>query len=352
MMAQVQTVLGSVDSDHLGVTLMHEHVLIDASTWWHQPPADDARRQDMAHGPVTIEVLGALRNDPFLCLDNTRMDDEELAGFELDRFKQVGGRTVVDPTCRGIGRNPEALVRISRGTGLNLVMGAGYYLEGAHPPEVSGMLVEDIAQEIDRDIAEGVDGTGVRSGIIGEIGVSKDFTAEEEKCVRSAAKAQGRAHVPLMVHLPGWERLGGRVLDVIEEEGGDVNSTILCHMNPSLDDLDYQEGLTDRGAWLEYDMIGMDFYYADQAAQSPCDEENARAIHRLITDGYGSRLLLSSDVFLKMMLVRYGGYGYGHVVENFVPRLIRHGLADSQIDELLLRNPRSVFEKAANGGTR
>ncbi len=53
-------------------------------------------------------------------------------------------------------------------------------------------------------------------------------------------------------------------------------------------------------------MIGMSYYYADESAQSPSDEENARAIRELIDDGYIQQILLSQDVFLKTMLTRYG----------------------------------------------
>ena len=143
------------------------------------------------------------------------------------------------------------------------------------------MSLEAVAEEITRDVVDGVD--GVRAGIIGEIGISKDFTAEEEKVLRGAARAQHATGVPLEVHLPGWERHGERVLDVVAEEGGDLRRTVLCHMNPSGHDFDYQVRLAERGAWLEYDMIGMDYFYADQQAQSPSDEENARALLRLRT---------------------------------------------------------------------
>jgi phosphotriesterase-related protein len=117
-------------------------------------------------------------------------------------------------------------------------------------------------------------------------------------------------------------------------------------MNPSLDDGPYQRSLADRGAFLEYDMIGMDYFYADQQAQSPCDEENAAALRRLIDDGYANSLLLSQDVFLKMMLTRYGGFGYGYILKHFVPRLKRHGLDQAAIDRLLIDNPRRVFSAA------
>lgn len=336
---EVQTVLGPVPVDELGVTLMHEHLLIDASPWFVEP--EEASRRAIAHGPVRMEVLGVLRNDPFLCLDNCRLLDEEAAIEEASRFRRAGGGTIVDPTCRGIGRDPGALQRISRATGLHVVMGSGYYLEPSHPAQVGRMGVDDIAEEIRRDVTEGIG--GVRAGIIGEIGVSADFTPEEEKVLRAAARAQASTGVPLEVHLPGWERHGLRALDVVAEEGGDPGSTILCHMNPSGEDFAYQSALAERGAWLEYDMIGMDFYYADQSAQSPSDEENARAIRRLRDAGLLDRVLLSQDVFVKIQLVRYGGTGYAHIQENFVPRLKRHGFADWEIEQLLTENPERVF---------
>lgn len=338
-MSDVVTVLGPIPADQMGVTLMHEHLLLDASPWFQEPP--EASRRALAYRPVSIEMLGALRNDPFLNRDNCELFDEGAAIEEVMRFRLAGGNTVVDPTCRGIGRDPHALQRISRATGLHIIMGAGYYLQPAHPRHVREMTAADIAAEIERDVQEGVG--GVRSGIIGEIGISKDFTPEEEKVLRGAARAQAATGVPLEVHLPGWERHGGRVLDTIAEEGGHLSRTVLCHMNPSGEDFDYQAALAGRGTWLEYDMVGMDFYYADQSAQSPSDEENARAIRRLKDAGLLGRVLISQDVFVKIQLVRYGGTGYSHIMDHFVPRLHRHGFTEEDITQLLVDNPRRVF---------
>jgi phosphotriesterase-related protein len=337
--SEVQTVLGPVGTNDLGITLMHEHLLVDATPWFKEP--EEATKRHLAHRPVSMDMLGALRNDPFLCRDNCQLLDERVAVEEICTFRWAGGGTIVDPTCRGIGRDPEALQRISRATGLHVVMGAGYYLEPSHPEHVKGMSVEALAEEIERDVREGV--AGARAGVIGEIGISKDFSSEEEKVLRGAARAQASTGVPLEVHLPGWERHGGRVLDVVADEGGDLSHTILCHMNPSGEDVAYQTELAGRGAWLEYDMIGMDFYYADQEAQSPSDEENARAIRRLRDAGLLDCVLLSQDVFVKIQLVRYGGTGYAHVLDHFVPRLRRHGFTGEEIEQLLTSNPKAAF---------
>lgn len=338
-MSEVETVLGPVPVAEIGVTLMHEHLLVDASPWFTEP--QEASKRHMAHRPVSMEVLGALRNDPFLCRDNCQLLDEQAAIEESSAFRWAGGQTIVDPTCRGIGRDPKSLQRISRATGLHVVMGAGYYLEPSHPKHVKEMSVESVAEEVERDVRDGLD--GVRAGIIGEIGISKDFTPEEEKVLRGAARAQARTGVPLEVHLPGWERHAHRVLDTVTEEGGDLSKTVLCHMNPSGEDFEYQSALAHRGAWLEYDMIGMDFYYADQEAQSPSDEENAQAIGRLRDAGLLGSVLLSQDVFVKIQLVCYGGTGYAHILEHFVPRLKRHGFMDEEIRQLLVENPQNVF---------
>ncbi len=341
---QVMTVLGPIAADGLGPTLMHEHILNDCRCWWNKPK--EPERDYLAHGPVEPRILGELRMDPFVNRDNCTLDDEAAAIAELLPVVALGGRTVVDPTCRGIGRNPAALKRIAAATGLQIIMGAGYYLHTSHPPELAGLSASDVADEIVREAIEGVEGTGTKIGLIGEIGVSSDFTSEEEKSLRGAARAQARTQLPLMVHLPGWFRLAHRVLDIVEEEGGDPAHTVLCHMNPSGADQAYQRELAARGAFLEYDMIGMDFWYADQQVQSPSDDENAAAIGRLIDAGFLDKLLLSQDVFLKMMLTRYGGFGYAYVQRHFLPRLQRHGVTPAQCAAMMVANPRAVFVAA------
>jgi phosphotriesterase-related protein len=336
----VMTVTGEVPVEALSVTLMHEHILNDCSCWWHKPGPD---RAHLAEGPVRPEILRHLRQDPFVNRDNLALDDEATAVEELALYREAGGEAVVDPTCRGIGRDPAALVRIAKATGLRLVMGAGYYLETSHPPEVAGMSAEAIAQEIEAEYRDGIG--GVRIGLVGEIGVSGDFTAAETRSLRGAARASARTGLPLMVHLPGWYRHGHRVLDIAGEEGADLRHTVLCHMNPSFRDAAYQRSLAERGAFLEYDMMGMDYFYADQGVQCPADHETAPAIKALIDDGFGGRILLSGDVFLKMMLARHGGNGYAHVLVAVLPLLARLGVSAEDRRRLVVDNPRAVFSR-------
>lgn len=343
-MTVVTTVLGPVPAAELGTTLMHEHLTVDATAYVWTPP--EPWKAELRDAPVAPDVAWVLREDPFCSIDNCLLDDLDAVVDELGVFVADGGRTIVDPTCEGMGRRPEALVEVSRRTGLNVVMGAGWYIGRTHSDEVRAASVEQLTEHLLHQIADGVDGSGVRPGILGEVGISTDFTDSEERCLRAAARAQVASGLPLMVHLPAWDRYGHRVVDVAEGEGVDPNAVVLCHMNPSGADADYQRTLAQRGAWLEFDMTGMGFYYPEQDGQSPSPEEDAHAVARLIEQGHGPRLLLSHDVFVKTMWTRYGGNGFAFVPRLFLPRLQRLGVDAQTTRSLLVDNPRAAFVAA------
>ena len=143
---RVMTVNGLIKSADLGVTLMHEHLQNDCSCWWNPPKKPE--RQHLAEGPVRIDILSELRQDPFVNKHNIALDELDLCIEEIGAFAKAGGRTVVDPTCRGIGRDPVKLRRIAAESGLNIVMGAGYYLASSMPEEVARLSVDDIADQI------------------------------------------------------------------------------------------------------------------------------------------------------------------------------------------------------------
>lgn len=343
-MKTVQTVTGPIGVEDLGVTLMHEHLFLDNSTMWERP--DSPALAALSEKPLSLEMIGELHYQPFFNRDNLRLADVEQASAEVGLFRDLGGKTIVELTSAWNGRDPVKLAEVSRRTGVVIVMASGYYLESTYPPELKGMDVGELADHLVEELTEGVDGTGIRAGIIGEAGISKDMTPLEVKMLRAQARAHVRTSVPLTIHTHGWGRQHHAILDVVAAEGADLRGVILDHMNPSFNDLDYQRSLLSRGAYIEYDMIGMDYYYPHVDGQSPSDPETAAAIKRLIDDGFIRQLLLSHDVWLKMMWVRYGGFGYGHVLKHFVPRLRRLGVTEEQVDVLLRQNPRDVFAAA------
>ena len=343
-MTQVVTVTGPVASAELGTCLSHEHILNDVTSWWHPTQSLGLDPDAFAHKKVGIEDVWDLRHDPFGNLDNCRLDDLEVAVEEVARFAALGGRTIIEATGMSIGRDLAGLRAVSERTGVRIVAGTGFYLEASQPPEVVASTVERLAEMILADIRDGEN--GVRPGVIGEIGVSDRFTDAERRSLRAACLAQRETGLPIQVHLPAWFRLGDHVLDIVEGMGVALGSVVLCHMNPSGPDHAYQRRLMNRGAWVQYDMVGAELFYADQGVQCTSDEEDAANIAALVRGGLGERLLVSSDIFLKSLLRRYGGPGYGHVLQYFVPRLERHGLSADEVEQLLARNPRSLFERS------
>ena len=341
-MTTVMTVLGPVDSSELGVTLTHEHVFNDVTSWAHRTSSRGWDPDDFASRPVTEDLLWDLRHDPFSNLDNCRLDDLRTATAEVQRFADLGGRSIMDATGIGAGRDLHGLVEVSRATGVHIVAGTGYYLDAAQPDDVRGQSPEEIAESIVADISDGEN--GVRPGFIGEIGVGADFTPAERASLDGACLAQRATGLPLQIHLPGWFRLGEEVVDITEQHGVDPDKVVLCHMGPSGDDVDYQERLIRRGVRLQYDMIGMEVFYADQGVQCPSDQQNADWLVRLVDRGHIARLLLSQDVFLKSLLRSHGGPGYSHLIQYFVPRLLAAGLDAAAVEQLIVANPRDLFE--------
>jgi phosphotriesterase-related protein len=343
-MTVVHSVAGPVDSAELGVCLPHEHIINDVRSWWSETTQPGVDPTEFRDAPVSEQILWELRQDPFGNLDNCVMDSYDTAIAELSVFKDLGGTSVLEATSMSIGRDLEGLRKISEATGLTIVAGTGMYLDASMSDDERALSIDEIAEILRTDLAG--DDSGLRPGFIGEIGVSSDFTDAEHKSLRAASRVQKETGLPMQVHLPGWFRLGHQVLDLCEEEGVSPSCVVLCHMGPSGEDTEYQKALAARGVWIQYDMVGMEVFYADQGVQCPSDEDNARYLMGLVDAGYADQLLISQDIFLKSLQRGHGGPGYGHIQQYFLPRLGRHGASDELTHQLTVTNPRMLFETA------
>ncbi|WP_433556158.1 phosphotriesterase family protein [Pseudonocardia xinjiangensis] len=344
-MTAVRTVTGTVDSADLGLVLPHEHLANDVGVAFRE--AADPRVAALLAGPVRADTAWVLAEHPYESRDNCRLDDDAATAADLAGFASVGGGTVVDLTPPGIGRDPGRLRRLSLATGVRVVMGSGWYLEATHPPGLAATPVDRLAAGL---VAEFDPARELRPGVIGEIGVSPAFTAPERSALRAACRAQREVGVPLFVHLPGWQRRAHEVLRlVLDEEGVAPGAVVLCHMDPSGADRDYQRAVADRGVFLEFDMIGMPFHFPGEG-QSPSPADTTAAVVALVEAGHAGRLLLSHDLFLKAMLTRFGGNGLAYVPLVFADRLRRCGLPGEVVAALMTDNPRALFDNAAAEG--
>jgi len=292
------TVTGPVAADQLGITLPHEHLYLDA---YH-----------VSRG------AGLLTEIPLLVQ-------------EVQNYRKAGGTTIVEVSSLGLGRNPDALQQIARRTGVNIIMGCGWYQERYYEPRFYEQTTNEMAASIVRDLTEGVGETGIRAGIIGEIGSDRGrISPAEERSFRAAARAHRATNVTITTHAD-YSPIGLAQLDLLEEEGVPANRVIIGHCD-SHPDFDYHEALAKRGAFVQFDGIrGTHAWDTASRIDMVC---------QLAERGFLSRILLSHDVCCRHHLRAYGGPGFTYVVTDFVTLLQGNGFDADQIHTLLVENPR------------
>jgi phosphotriesterase-related protein len=274
-----------------------------------------------------------------------KLNDEQLAAKEALLFKQAGGRTIVDVTNVGLCRDPLGLARISRATGLNIIMGSGYYIDAALPVAFSEKTVEEIAEEIVRDIMVGVGDTGVCAGIIGEIGCSMPLTDLERKSLMAAAQAQRKTGAAINVHPSPSDELALEIIEILRQAGADLNHTVFSHCDCWNFARDTLRQIAEAGIYIEFDTFGCSFFPPFQGVHLdiPSDMNRINTVLELITEGYVSRILLSHDVFFKHCLTAYGGYGYAHILRDILPIIRSKGVSENHIHTLLTENPNRLL---------
>lgn len=344
-MAKVQTVTGEIRSDQLGITFPHEHLLFDLTCYFKMP--EEATKRQLANAKVEISNLGEIRRNPLGNRDDAVNYDAELAARELMFLKRAGGNSIVDLTNNGLGRDPKAVRGISIQTGIQVVMGCGYYVASSHPPKLAEMSTEDITREIVSEVELGIGGTDIRAGIIGEIGTSWPMVPSEEKVLRAAARAQLKTKKTLNIHcycgqsLPDVKAVH-KLLDIVEDEGVDPSRVILSHMDGVGLDIEVHDALAKRGAYLSYDCFGSEMFF-ENVWWEPRDTDRIRAVKDMIKRKKVTKLLLSHDVCYKVHLRAYGGYGYDHILRNIVPMMLMQGVSQKDIDTMMVSNPSSAL---------
>jgi phosphotriesterase-related protein len=334
----IHTVLGPIDPLELGRTTMHEHTFIDARVWL--TPGESVS----ASTKVTIRELGQLRWNVMALEDNLVLDDPEIALRELSDARQAGLSGFVDTTTVGIGRRPVDLVSLARQSGLQIMVGGGFYVHASHPDWLEDASVDQIATELIRELDHGIDGTGIRPAIIGEVGTSTHITPCEERVLRAVGRAAVMTGAAVSVHLDGRGTEGLRALGLITDEGVSPSRVVLGHLDEHLD-LAYHRDLAAAGAVLEYDTFGAEFYWGD-GNKEPSDADRMEHLAKLVEGGLAGQIVLGCDVWTKSQLRSYGGMGYEHLVSRIAPMLqSRFGIDDAAMSLMLVETPRRLLDR-------
>jgi phosphotriesterase-related protein len=315
----VETVIGPVPADSLGLTLTHEHiVLLDAE--------------------VEINRLGRWR------------DDTEIpaASQALREAKAAGVDTIVDLTAIGMGRNVPRVARIAAGTGVTVVVATGIYTFDVMPrffrvrgPGTRNGGPEPIEAFFVREITEGIAGTSIRAAVIkcttDEAGITDDI----RKILRAAARAHRRTGVPISTHTDAGTYRGRDQQRLFRDEGVDLSRVVIGHCGDSTD-LGYLTELMDAGSY-----IGMDRFGYDERLPAGLRIDT---VVELVRRGYAERLLLSHDATCysdslepATRLRLWPNCSHSYISQSVLPELLQRGVSQADVDQMMIRNPAAIL---------
>jgi phosphotriesterase-related protein len=332
-----QTVVGPVAPEALGPTLMHEHLLCDI-----RPPSQ--RGAEHLGPEIRLDTVWAINYGTLPAARKYLLDDVRVATAEVQRMLAAGGRTVVELTCGGLGPRPDALVHIARATGAHVVMGCGHYVDEFQAVENRARTVDDFAAEMIAAVLEGAWGSGVRAGIIGEIGCQAPWTPLEQRVMRGAILAQQETGLALNVHPGRHPDQPQEVADFIAAHGGAIERTVISHIDRTIFDTERLLRLADTGCVLEFDLFGQEqSYYRHADIDMPNDAVRLQSIRALLARGHRDRVVIAHDICYTTRLVTFGGHGYGHIFANVVPLMRRRDFSEGEIQAILVDNPRRLL---------
>ncbi len=309
MAPRVMTVSGPIPPEKLGFTLPHEHTGISL---WHI-----ANRWD--YWELT--------------------PDDDLIIEELRDYRRRGGGTLVDLTLPGVGRDPDRLRRLASASGVNIVMGTGWYREAYYPAEaqIDRRSVDDLAAEMVDELERGVGAGGIRPGIIGEIGTDKPWvSAREERVHRAAARAAKRTGMAITTHGVQSD-VGLAQLRIFTEEGVDPSRVVIGHAD-SYHNLDFYLSVIGAGANLQFDFLGHRFN-----VEEALEPRLVETIVELLERGFADQLLLSQDVCHNNQLKANGGFGYVYLQQHFLPTLRTAAVGEGEIRQMTIDNPARIL---------
>ena len=343
-LGMVQTVLGRVTPEKLGATLMHEHILSDLSRI-AEPPAGEDSEHELFYQPLSQSNVGLVRFYSQPNADSLRLDDIPTAIHELKLYRQHGGGSVVEVSSRGLARDPAGLARISRATGVHIIMGSSYYVDAAHPPDMDSCSEPEITDEIVDDVVNGAASSGVRAGIIGEVGCSWPLTSNENKVLRASAAAQRQTGAAITIHPGRDERSPEEILTVLERAGANLQRTIIGHLERTVFDWGRLCRIADRGCYLQWDHFAYErsYFPSNPRVDLPSDAGRMELIARMIAEGFGEKILISHDVASKDKLLKYGGHGYFYILLHILPRMRARGFREEDINRILVQNPAAAL---------
>lgn len=298
-MPKVRTVLGDIDVEELGFTYTHEHLFC-------VPPANQPDR-------------------------DFELSDYDCSLYELNEFKKVGGKTLVEGSTIDYGRNPEAYRRMSKSSGVNVVCTTGFNKYRYYQEWVKEATIDDLAAYMIRDIKEGCYGTDIKAGQIKTGGSYNVLHPDEVKVTHACALAHQATGAPLWCHTE-YGTMGNEIVEIYESHNIDPSKIVVGHSDRNCDP-EYLLSLADHGVYVGFDGCGKIKYYPDST--------RIEMLKILKDHGFINRIMISGDMGRASYLKGYGGGpGFAYIATKFIPRMLRNGFTQDDIDQIFIRNPK------------
>jgi phosphotriesterase-related protein len=319
-----QTVLGPLDASELGFTLPHEHIVGGPHFLERWPKAWGGRREFV---DKAVEKLKTVRD--------------------------AGVSTIVDLTPYDVFlRDVRFLEEVSRKSGVHIIACTG---QRFFPPKTDVAMpsrtIEGLTEFFIKEIEQGIDGTGIKAGVI-KIGVDASRpSALEETGLRAAARASKTTGVPIRVHTDAADRAGESVSVILEEEGVSPARVSFDHSDDS-GDMDYFLGLVKRGYSLSMDHV----HRGNMPKFEPRFARRAECIKLLIDAGFADKIFLSQDTGFSATLLPEEKKewrdkwdppeGVLFTTRKLIPHLRKMGVSEQHVHQMTVENPKHFFAKA------
>lgn len=298
----IRTVTGDINDNEIGCTLSHEHLYFD---------------------------LRKVRNDN----DSYIVEYGDIKE-ELNEISKLGINTIVEVTTIDMQRNVEKLKKISLKSGINIIASTGFYLHEYHSESMKEMSIDEIANIFIKEITEGIEGTSIKAGVIGEIATSLNNIYEsEQKVFEAASIAANKCGCAITTHCQSGT-MALEQIEIFSKYNVDLSKVILGHMDLNLD-RNYLTTILQTGVNIGFDTYGKTSYNSD--------EDRTKMLLELIELGFENQIVISQDISRRSYLKNFGGVGYDHISKTLNSLLNKNIITQDILNKLLIENPKRIF---------